>query len=254
MASTPSTPPSRAPFSPCVVIPTYDNTTTIAQVVGAVREKIADVIVIDDGSGAPGREAVAGLGRSKLAHVVHRDTNGGKGAAVKTGFEVARSLGYSHVLQVDADGQHDLGDLEQFLESARKNPRSLVLGYPLFDESAPRGRVIGRQLTRFFTTLETGGSAITDPMCGFRVYPLDAALKASRGTGNRMDFDIEIAVRMVWDGVAMLNLPTKVRYFKGGVSHFHMFNDNARITWMHTRLVVGAILRLLSWPLRKLAG
>jgi len=171
---------------------------------------------------------------------------------VKTGFEVARSLGYSHVVQVDADGQHDLADLQHFLDTAREEPAALVLGCPLFDASAPRGRVIGRQITRFWTNLETGGRAITDPMCGFRVYPLEAALKASRGTGNRMDFDIEIAVRMVWNGVATLNLPTKVRYFQGGISHFHMFEDNVRISWMHTRLVVRAILRLLAWPFRKL--
>ena len=239
-------------FLPCVVIPTYDNAATLEDVVVAVREKIPHVIVIDDGSAEPGRAAAAELGRRNLAHVVHRDLNGGKGAAVKTGFEVARSLGYSHVVQVDADGQHDLADLGHFLDTAREQPEALVLGCPLFDASAPRGRVIGRQITRFWTNLETGGRAITDPMCGFRVYPLEAALKASRGTGNRMDFDIEIAVRMVWNGVATLNLPTKVRYFQGGISHFHMFEDNVRISWMHTRLVVRAILRLLAWPFRKL--
>jgi len=239
-------------FLPCVVIQTYDNAATLEDVVVAVREKIPHVIVIDDGSGVRGRAAAAELGRRNLAHVVHRDLNGGKGAAVKTGFEVARSLGYSHVVQVDADGQHDLADLQHFLDTAREEPAALVLGCPLFDASAPRGRVIGRQITRFWTNLETGGRAITDPMCGFRVYPLEAALKASRGTGNRMDFDIEIAVRMVWNGVATLNLPTKVRYFQGGISHFHMFEDNVRISWMHTRLVVRAILRLLAWPFRKL--
>ena len=242
-----------APFAPCVVIPTYDNPATIEQVVAAVREKIPDVIVVDDGSGEPGRQTIDGLGQRKLAHVVHREKNGGKGAAVKTGFEVARSLGYTHVLQVDADGQHDLGDLAHFLETARQNPDALVLGSPLFDESAPRGRVIGRKITRFWTIIETGGRSITDAMCGFRVYPLAAALAASRGTGDRMEFDIEIAVRMVWAGVVPLNLPTRVRYLKGGLSHFHMFHDNVRISWMHTRLTVGAILRLLAWPFRRLA-
>ena len=241
------------PFTPCVVIPTYDNPATIGQVVGAVREKIRDVIVVDDGSGAPARETVEELGRRKLAHVVRRSSNGGKGAAMKTGFEVARSLGYSHVLQVDADGQHDLADLDRFLEAARNHPEALVLGYPIFDASAPRGRVVGRQITRFWTTLETGGRAITDPMCGFRVYPLEPALMASRGTGDRMEFDIEIAVRMVWDGVRTLNLATRVRYFAGGISHFHMFWDNVRISWMHTRLVVRAILRLLAWPFARFA-
>ena len=240
-------------FSLCVVIPTYDNTDTIGPVVSAVREQVPDVIVVDDGSALPGRSAVEELGRRKLAHVVHREMNGGKGAAVKTGFEVAQSLGFTHVLQVDADGQHDLADLGRFLETARTHPQALVLGSPVFDQSAPRGRLIGRQITRFWTTIETGGRKITDPMCGFRVYPLQAALEASRRTGNRMEFDIEIAVRMVWAGVATHNLPTKVRYFPGGLSHFHMFRDNARISWMHTRLVIGAILRLFARPFRRAA-
>ena len=72
-----------------------------------------------------------------------------------------------------------------------------------------------------------------------------------------MDFDPEIAVRMVWAGVPVINLATKVRYLtaeEGGVSHFQLFHDNVRISWMHTRLVVLGILQLLTWPLRRLFG
>ena len=242
-------------FRPCVVIPAFDNPGTIRRVVDGVRAKLADVVVVDDGSGAECREKIDALGREALAHVVRRPQNGGKGAAVKTGFEAARALGYTHALQVDADGQHDLGDLDRFLGVARDNPAALVLGYPVFDESVPRGRLIGRQITVFFTWLETCGRVITDPMCGFRVYPLDAAITASRGTWNRMEFDIEIAVRMFWGGAPIVNLPTSVRYFRkdqGGVSHFHLWRDNCRISWCHTRLVTLAILRALSWPFRKL--
>ena len=242
-------------FRPCVVIPTYDNPNTIRRVVDGVRAKLAEVVVVDDGSAEECRERIDALGREKLAHVVRRPVNGGKGAALKTGFDAARALGYTHALQVDADGQHDLGDLDRFLGVSRDNPTALVLGYPVFDESVPRGRLIGRQITIFWTRLETFGRAITDPMCGYRVYPLESAVKACRGTGNRMDFDIEIAVRMVWSGVPTVNLPTRVRYYgkgEGGVSHFHMWKDNCRISWCHTRLVTLAILRALSWPFRKL--
>ena len=230
-----------AEFRPCAVIPTYDNPATIGRVTRAVGEHL-EVIVVDDGSAIEGREAVAKLGEEGIAQVHHRAENGGKGAAVHTGFELAREAGYSHVLQVDADGQHALEDIPQFLEVARAQPKSLILGAPRYDESAPMVRKMARQLTRFWTHVETLGPRIEDPMCGFRVYPVAAACRAARRCGRRMDFDIEVAVRMVWDGTSVVNLPTRVHYPEGGVSHFQMVRDNVRISWMHSRLAMRAIV------------
>jgi hypothetical protein len=103
-------------------------------------------------------------------------------------------------------------------------------------------------VSRFWTDLETGGRVIQDPLCGFRLYPLAAAL-AARARGDRMDFDVEIAVRLVWAGCPVESIPTTVRYLtaaEGGVSHFQLWRDNVRISWAHTRLCTGAVLRLLS--------
>jgi glycosyltransferase involved in cell wall biosynthesis len=227
----------------CAVIPTYDNPDTIRAVVEQVRVHVP-VLVIDDGSAAPGRAAVDAL--DELATIHHRPQNGGKGAAVTTGFELARSLGYTHALQVDADGQHALEDIPSFLAAAHEHPEALILGAPVYDESAPKGRLIGRQITRFWTNIETYGRVIDDPMCGFRVYPVAPACEVAPRCGMRMDFDIEIAVRLVWAGLPVINLPTKVRYHEGGVSHFHLVRDNARISWMHSKLVVASWVRLLS--------
>jgi glycosyltransferase involved in cell wall biosynthesis len=235
-----------AEFRPCVLVPTYDNPATVRRVVEDARRHVGDVVVVDDGSAAEGRAAVEALGKEAIARVVFRPKNGGKGAAVKTGFAAAREMGFTHALQVDADGQHALDDMPRFLEEARKNPRALVLGCPVFDASAPKSRLVGRRITQFWSRVETFGPVITDPMCGFRVYPLVAAI-AARARGNAMDFDPEIAVRMVWAGVPVINLPTRVRYVspeEGGVSHFRMVHDNALISWMHTRMVFGAILRI----------
>jgi polyprenyl-phospho-N-acetylgalactosaminyl synthase len=232
-------------FRPCALIPTYDNPSTIARVVAEVRRHIPDVIVVDDGSGPDGRRTIEDLGDRGEAITVHRARNGGKGAAVKTGFAEAHGRGYTHALQVDADGQHDLADVPRFLATARKHPDALILGAPVFDASAPLGRRLGRQITRFWTTVETLGPVIQDAMCGFRIYPLEAALEV-RATGNAMDFDPEIAVRLAWHGLPVINLPTQVRYVpreEGGVSHFRMFRDNARISAMHTRLVIALLLR-----------
>jgi polyprenyl-phospho-N-acetylgalactosaminyl synthase len=227
-------------FAPCVLVPTYDNPATIRNVVERVRAYCPEVVVIDDGSAPEGRRACDVLREEKLAHVVHRARNGGKGAAVKTGFAHARELGYTHALQVDADGQHALEDVPRFLQIAQSNRDALVLGAPIFDQSAPKSRQIGRKITIFWVNFETGGEIIKDPMCGFRVYPITPAIEA-KVWSDRMDFDPEIAVRLAWRGVPIINVPTKVRYLPGGVSHFRLFGDNVRISWMHTRLCVQKI-------------
>lgn len=232
----------------CILIPTYDNPATIGLVVRRVREWVSDVVVIDDGSGPEGRKAVEALRELPGVHVRHRAVNGGKGAAVKDGFAFALELGFTHALQVDADGQHALEDIPRFVETAKANPEALILGQPKFDASVPKGRLYGRKITTFCTHLETGGRrAIADPMCGFRVYPLADAL-AAKARGNAMDFDIEIAVRLAWRRIPIKNLETHVRYVpreEGGVSHFRLFRDNVLISWAHFRLLTLAPFYLL---------
>ena len=241
-------------FKPCVLIPTYNNPATVRAVVERAREHLRDVVVVDDGSGPEARAVLDAIAAEGLAHLHRRAQNGGKGAAVKDGFRAAQELGYTHALQVDADGQHTFEDIPRFLEAARERPEALVLGQPVFDESAPKSRRAAREITRFWTNVEAGGPVIADPMCGFRVYPLRAAL-ASNTRGDAMDFDPEIAVRMVWAGVPVINLPTRVRYISredGGVSHFRMVRDNALISWMHTRLMLTRIARFFA-PRREAA-
>jgi glycosyltransferase involved in cell wall biosynthesis len=230
------------------VIPTFDNPATVRAVVEGVRRHLAEIVVVDDGSGEEGRRAVDAIARDGLARVERRARNGGKGAAVKTGFAAAQRLGATHVLQIDADGQHDADDVPRFLAEARAHPDALILGQPVFDASQPRGRAIARQISIFWVHVETGGRVIADPQCGFRVYPLAAAL-AAHARGDHMEFDLELPVRMVWAGTPVRNLPTRVRYLSaadGGVSHFDLLRDNARISWLHTRLALRAAGRALA--------
>jgi len=234
-------------FRACVLIPTYDNPDTIAQVVTSVLPYTRDIVVVDDGSGPRAQAVIAQLAERGQAHVVRRAHNGGKGAAVKTGLAAAKELGFSHALQLDADGQHAVQDIPRFLAEAEAHPTSLILGTPQFAADAPRARLYGRQVSVFFVHLETWGfgHTIADPLCGFRVYPIESAL-ACAPRADRMDFDPEIAVRMVWHGVSTRNLPTEVRYIpraQGGVSHFQLVRDNLRISLVHTRLMCIASLR-----------
>ena len=238
-------------FRVCAVVPTYENPRTVGAVVEAIAPHVETVIVVDDGSGPAGRQACEALAARADTVVVHRPENGGKGAAVKTGLGEAAKLGFTHALQVDADGQHALERAPAFVAAARAEPDALILGHPVYDETVPAVRLRARAITRFWVDLEAGRGVITDAMVGFRVYPVEASL-AIGARGDRMDFDVEIAVRMARADVPIVNLPVGVRYLtaeEGGVSHFRAFGDNVRLSWLHARICTVASIR---WVLRAL--
>jgi len=233
-------------FKPCIVIPTYNNRGTLPGLLDALEGLDSPRLVVDDGSDEATRSLLAAeAARRAAVRLRRRDRNGGKGAAVKTGLLWAEELGFTHALQIDADGQHEIGDIPAFLAAARGQPEALVLGKPTFGADVPKARLYGRQLSRYLVFLETLSLAIGDPLFGFRVYPLAAAAALIRRVklGDRMDFDPEIAVRLHWDGVPIHNIETRVIYPEGGVSHFQMVRDNVRLAWLHARLVAGMLLR-----------
>lgn len=212
---------------------------------------------VNDGSADDTATCLAELsGRIDGVRVIDHPENRGKGAAVLTGLRAAHADGFSHALQIDADGQHDAGDIPRFLEMAKQYPESVVAGRPEFDASIPTGRLVARYLTHVWIWVETLSFAIKDSMCGFRVYPLDSVITiADRARlGLRMDFDPEILVRLHWDGVEIIPLPTRVVYPEGGASHFRLWLDNWLITRMHTRLVFGMIWRVLLFRAGRFGG
>ncbi len=232
----------------CAIIPTYNNPETLRDVVLRVKTHIPEIIIINDASSAVTHDLCNALAHEGIARVHHRVINGGKGAAVKDGLTIAAYEGFTHALQIDADGQHETHDIPHFLHAAQTGPYAMILGAPHFDSTAPKSRLWGRQISIFWTHLETGSTAITDPMCGFRIYPIHAALRVASNCGNRMDFDNAILVRMLWNRTPVINIPTRVRYLtasEGGVSHFRAVRDNIHISWMHTRLVITRIVHLV---------
>jgi glycosyltransferase involved in cell wall biosynthesis len=240
---------------PCIVIPYYNHAGAIAATVAALRPHGVPCWIVDDGSTAAAAaeaDRVAGI-EGDWVRVVHYQPNRGKGCAVMAGFREASKAGYTHALQVDADGQHDTADVPTILALAAQRPKAVVSGVAVYDDSVPKGRLYGRYVTHFWVWVNTLSFAIRDSMCGFRVYPLVPALRVwdhSR-IGTRMDFDTEILVRLYWEGLEVINLPTHVTYPADGVSHFRMWRDNLRISWMHTRLFFGMLLRLPRLLLRR---
>jgi polyprenyl-phospho-N-acetylgalactosaminyl synthase len=239
----------------CAVIPVYEHGRTAGRVVDAARAAGLPVILVDDGSGpecAAALDALAATDRG--VRLLRHAANRGKGAAVQTGLREATALGYRHALQVDADGQHALADIPRLLAESRAHPGAVVCGRPEFGADAPRSRLYGRRLTNFWVAIHTWSRAIPDAMCGFRVYPLaaTAALLEHARLGRRMDFDIEILVRLFWLGVPMRWVPTAIAYPPDGSSHFRMRLDNALITRMHTALFFGMLARAPMLAARKL--
>ncbi len=233
-----------------VLIPSYNPGRKVYETVRAAREQWEPVWVVVDGSTdgtAAGLEEMA-AGDPGL-RVIVRSKNGGKGTAVLDGLTEAASLGFTHVLTMDSDGQHPADRIAAFMAESAAQPAAMVLGEPVFDASAPSIRVKGRRISNWWANLETLWWGIHDSLFGFRVYPIAPLLRlmSSSSWMRRFDFDVEAVVRLSWAGVPVRNLPAQVRYFtaaEGGVSHFHYWRDNVLLSSMHARLLVGFLIRL----------
>ncbi|WP_226504223.1 glycosyltransferase family 2 protein [Pseudomonas sp. MWU16-30317] len=231
---------------PCAVIPVYNHEEAVGAVVAELLRAGLPCVLVDDASSPRCAEVLQALAEQPDTWLVSLAANQGKGGAVMAGLHEAQRLGFSHALQVDADGQHDLQDIQRFLDTSRQHPHALVCGYPQYDASVPKGRLYARYLTHVWVWINSLSLRILDSMCGFRVYPLAVMIPLISNTrlGKRMDFDPEILVRLAWRNQPMQWLPTKVHYPTDGLSHFRLFHDNALISKMHAKLFFGMLVRL----------
>jgi glycosyltransferase involved in cell wall biosynthesis len=233
----------------CFLIPIYNHHDTITDTVAKLQTFALPIIIADDGSDLQTKQVLAALTEQYPAvQLLTLAQNGGKGAAMCAAIRHAYQQGFSHGLQIDADGQHNIDDVDLFWQRAAAEPSALISGMPIYDQSMPLGRKIGREITHFWIRIETLSNQIKDSMLGFRVYPLHScvALINRQKIGQRMDFDIEIMVRLFWQNVPVRFIPTQVIYPLGGRSHFNLVADNWLISKMHTRLFFGMLYRLPS--------
>ena len=239
-----------------VLIPSYNPGAKVYQTVRSARQYWAPVWVVVDGSSDGSAEGLQAMAMEDAdLHIIVLPRNQGKGAAVLHGLVQAAAANFTHVLTMDSDGQHPPECIPAFMAASARQPAAMILGVPVFDASAPGLRVKGRRVSNWWANLETLWSGIGDSLFGFRVYPVDALLRVMRGQiwMRHFDFDPEAVVRLCWRGVTPVNLPAPVRYYRadeGGVSHFRYLRDNALLTWMHVRLLIGFVLRLPCLLLR----
>ena len=229
------------------VIPVYNHAATLAPLVRQCRKRVADVLVVDDGSTDADLAALlAGAEVTLLRHAENR----GKGAALLTALAFARERGFSHLVTLDADGQHAPSDLPLFLEAVRRAPDALVVGVRDFSvPNVPKSSQFGRSFSNFWIALETG-VVCADTQCGYRAYPV-GLVSLLPLSGRHYDFEVEVLTRAFWAGLPLAEVPVATWYAPPGerVTHFRKGRDNLRITHTHAKLV---LRRLCLWPVRRL--
>ena len=232
----------------CLLIPHYQHVPQLAEFLPRLAQARLPLVVVDDGSDP---ETIAELSRLlqrfPWAHLHRLPENQGKGAAQIVGFELAQREGYSHVIVVDADGQHDPADVERLHSESLKTPRAIFSGLPQFGADIPAHRFYGRMITNVLARVAAGDAQIRDAMCGLRLYPVATVLALARQIPRRrMEFDTEVLVRARWAGYELRFLPSRVVYPESGQSHFRMLRDNLRLTRMHVLLLLQGILRRMG--------
>ena len=221
-----------------VVIAHYNHHATLRQVAQTSREVWPYVLVVDDGSDESPQELLKGLDVSFLRHEVNR----GKGSAILTGASYAREHGFTHILTIDADGQHDPKEIPLFVEAVRVKPQAIIIGVRKFDGTVPFGSRFGREFGNFWVHVQTG-KTVRDIQSGYRCYPVEL-LRVLNVHSVRYAFEVEVVVRALWAGFEESEVNVSVVYPENRISHFSQWKDNARLTVLNTWLTLRSMLPL----------
>jgi glycosyltransferase involved in cell wall biosynthesis len=221
-----------------IVIPVYNHSKTLRDVVIRALEVHDAVMVVDDGSTDGGIDTLAGLD----VHIVQHGSNRGKGAAILTAAKACRQLGMTHIATIDADGQHDPVEIRSFIPKVHSEPFSVIVGKRnLKTRDVPGLTKFGRHFSNFWFRLQTG-QALGDTQSGFRVYPL-VVLENLRLREKRFAFEVEILVKAAWAGVKLQEVDINVFYPTADkrISHFRVFGDNLKISLLNTKLTMRSL-------------
>lgn len=221
-------------YNICFLIPYYNHPENINTLLSTLLEYNIAVIIVDDGSNQPLKDVIKN--NSPLIHIVVHIINQGKGSAVINGMKKAVEMGFTHCFQIDADAQHDLKKINDFLEVSKNYPLDLICAKPIYCEDIPKSRLYGRKITSFWVYVNTLGYIKEDSMIGMRIYPLgsiDKILKSVKG--RRMDFDTDILLSYYKNNINIHWIGVNITYSNNNVSHFKMVKDNVLISLMHAR-------------------
>jgi len=229
-----------------IVIPVYNHAGTLRDVVTRSLKVHDRVMVVDDGSSDGGVDTLEGLG----VDIIRHSNNLGKGAAILSAAKKALRSGMTHMVTVDADGQHDPEDLRHFIPELEAHPDAIIVGKRDFNGAyVPESSRVGRAISNFWLLAETGRS-LGDAQSGFRAYPI-ALFRHLNLRERRYSFEIEVLVKAAWAGIELREVDISIYYPSPAerVSHFHLFWDNLRLSLLNARLIMRVVIPL---PHRKI--
>ncbi|MAE08525.1 MAG: glycosyltransferase [Bacteroidetes bacterium] len=230
----------------CVIIPTYNNASTIEDVINGVIKYTNNIIVVDDGSTD---DTLTILEKFKTIDVITYEKNIGKGWAIRKGFEKALSLGFDYAITIDSDGQHFPDDIPIFVDALEKYPESLIIGSRnITADGMPSKNTFANKFSNFWFWAETN-IKLPDTQSGFRLYPIKL-YKNTKFYTLKYEFEIEVLVRSAWSDIKIIPMPIKVYYppTEERVSHFRPLPDFSRISLLNTVFVLITFLYII--PIR----
>ena len=223
------------------IIPCYNEATSLGEVVAKVRRHLPTIIVVDDGS----QDNTAKTASDAGAEIVRLAHNMGKGAALRAGWQHARTRGFSWALNVDGDGQHAPEDIPKFFHRAEQARAAMVVGNRMSHAQAMpwlRRRVnhwMSRRLSRLV------GNPLPDSQCGFRLLNLDVAARLELST-NHFEIESELLVAFLAAGCRVEFVPIQVIY-KSEPSKIHPLQDGWRwVCWWFAQAKAHAADNMLA--------
>lgn len=228
----------------CVIVPTYNNEKTVADVVRRIQAYTRNIIVVNDGSTSETLIAIRTL--TELPDIVDYTPNQGKGYALKMGFRRALELGYRYAITIDSDGQHFPEDIPAFMDCHAADREALIVGARnLTADNMPSKNTFANKFSNFWFHLQTG-IRLEDTQSGFRLYPLER-INLRWPITPRYEAELEFLVFAAWRGVSVVSVPVRVWYPPEGerVSHFRPFRDFFRITVLNSVLTIFALFTFI---------
>ncbi len=224
----------------CIVVPTYNNAPFLPKLLQQLQELSHYVIIVNDGSTDTTPDLLEPY--SHQYNIIHHDQNKGKGMAMRNAFAEAWKKGFHYAITIDSDGQHLLADLPKFLDKIEAEPESLIVGARNMNQAGVPGKSsFGHRFSNFWFLVETF-KKLPDTQSGYRLYPLKPISQMKFYT-QKFEFEIEVLVRLAWNGVPVTSVPVSVVYHKEDrITHFRPFRDFLRISVLNSMLVLMAYL------------
>ena len=169
-------------YKTLAIIPCFNESRTIQEVISKTKPHVDIVLVIDDGSS----DQTATIAQKNGAIVIKHDHNMGKGAAIHTGFCYASTHDFDLVVTIDGDGQHNPDEIPHLFDPIIKGSSDISLGFRSGRRTEmPGWRKLGKRILDYATSFANGG-VVTDSQCGFRAFnskAIDAILPQLKGNG-----------------------------------------------------------------------